>query len=184
MFVCHLVFNVPLHAARRAMEAALPFPLKATAGFYRYTHFLPPESEAVIVGVSQRPLLPITARESKKRERTKQRKKQHILSGPPPPLLLHLLWSGLGPSLDLRLARTLLGDRGLDLGRLVPGRLYGPLSPPCPCPRRGRCDRSPRCSFPADRDRPTGARLLVHPWGVGAVGCGRSHVATTWPVIG
>ena len=104
LFVCHLVFNTPLHVARRAMAATLPLPLKATAGFYRYTHFLPPDGEAVIVGVSQRLLLHITARESKKRERTKQRKKQHILSGPPPPILPHLLWSGLGPSLDLRLA--------------------------------------------------------------------------------
>ena len=166
------------------MAAALPLPLKATAGFYRYTHFLPPGGEAVIVGVSQRLLLPITARESKKRERTKQKKKQHILSGPPPSLLLHLLWSGLGPSLDLRLARTLLGDRGLDLGRLVLGRLYGPFSPPRPSPCCERCDRSSHCSCPADRDRSTGARLLVQPWGVGAAGCGRSHVATTWPVIG
>ena len=107
------------------MAAALPLPLKATAGFYRYTHFLPPDGEAVIVGVSQRLLLPTTAREGKKRERTKQWKKQHILSSPPPPLLLHPLWSGLGPS---------------------------------------------------------GARLLVHPWGVGAAGCGRSHVAAT-PII-
>ena len=52
LFVCHLVFNIPLHAARRAMTAALPLPLKATAGFYRYTNFLPPDVEAVIVGLS------------------------------------------------------------------------------------------------------------------------------------
>ena len=81
------------------MAAALLLPLKITVGFYRYTHSLHSDGEVVIVGASQRLLLPITAREIKKRERTKQRKIQHILSGPPPPLL-HLLWSGLGPSLD------------------------------------------------------------------------------------
>ena len=32
LFVCHLVFNIPLHAARRAMAAALPWPLKANMG--------------------------------------------------------------------------------------------------------------------------------------------------------
>ena len=50
--------------------------------------------------------------------------------------------------------------------------------------RRGHCNPPSPCSCPADQDRPAGARLLVHPWGVGVVGCGRSHVATTWPVIG
>ena len=48
----------------------------------------------------------------------------------------------------------------------------------------GRCDPSSCCSCPADQDRLAGARLLVHLWGVGAVGCGGSHVVMTWPVIG
>ena len=58
----HLVFNTPLHAARRAMAAALQLPPKATAGFYRYTHLLPPDGPCgVIVGASQRLLLPSSA---------------------------------------------------------------------------------------------------------------------------
>ena len=67
------------------MAAALPLPLRATAGFYRYTHFLPPDGEAIIVGVSQRLLLPITARESKKRANKTKKKTTHPVRSSPSP---------------------------------------------------------------------------------------------------
>ena len=63
------------------MAAALPLPLKATAGFYRYTHFLPPECylAGVIVGVSQRLHLPRTAEKQKTKEK---QQKTYPLSPP------------------------------------------------------------------------------------------------------
>ena len=84
-----------------------------------------------------------------------------------------LLRGRLKPLLVLHLARILLllGDRGLVLGA---------LGLPPPWALRSfialllSCRSGSACWCP-----PAGP-----PWGVGAAGCGRSHVATTWPVIG
>ena len=93
---------------------------------------LPPDGEAVIVGVSQRLLLPITARESKKRERTKQRKKK-----------THSVWSSPSPTppSPLERARTLArppprpnppGRRGPQPRATCSRETLRPLGPPRP----------------------------------------------------
>ena len=80
---------ISLHVARRAM-AALSLPLKATAGFCGYTHFLSPDGlpKSVIVGVSQRLLPPKPTEKQKTKERqkhpyplqTKEEKKERLVS--------------------------------------------------------------------------------------------------------
>ena len=135
-FVCHLVFNIPLHVARRAMAAAVPLPPKATAVLQRYTHFLPPAAPfGGIVGVSRHLLLPRSA----EKQKTREKKSNTSSVWPPPSLLLRPLGSGLDLHFDLRvhlLSLLLLGGRGLSLGYLrslssllSPGAGGGPPPP-------------------------------------------------------
>ena len=118
VFVLILVFGIPLHAARRAMAAAVPLPLKATTAFTGIPISDPrplTHREVCIVGVSQH-LFPRTARKNKTKERESQKTDSF-----PPSLLRHPLGSGLDLHLDLRfrlLSQLLLGGRGLGLGCL------------------------------------------------------------------
>ena len=128
-FVLILVFISRYMQPEGLWQSALPLPLKATAAFTRYTHFLPPDyHKGVIVGVSQRLLLPRTAgkqRTKEKRNSSSPPEKRKKWS--PPPVLLRPLWGGLDLHLDHRLAsHLLLGGWGLVLGCL---RGLGPLLP-------------------------------------------------------
>ena len=64
LFVCNLVFDIPLHATRRAMAAALSLP-KGNGGLSNYNLFLPERVCAVIV---RHPILlpPMSAKQRKR----------------------------------------------------------------------------------------------------------------------
>ena len=103
-FVCHLVFNIPLRVAWKGYGSGIAAAPKGNGGLLQVYPFPTPDGEAVIVGVSQRLLLPITTRESKREsEQNKGEKKKpySVWSSPSPTPLFGADWrprpTGDGP---------------------------------------------------------------------------------------
>ena len=119
LFVCYLVFVIPLHIGPKGHDSGIAAAPKGNAGLYTYTHFLPSDGLLRVsypgVSFSLCPPEKITPPTSQQQNKT-----DWFL--PLLLLLFHFVRGGPDLHFDLRLALPLylpqLGDRHLALRRL------------------------------------------------------------------